>query len=157
MRKTFIKTLITLAEKDDSIYLLVNDTGFSYVEEFRDKFPDRYYNSGISEQAGMSMAAGLGLQGKKVFYYGIESFLLRCLEQIRNDVVYHKSNVTIVGTFSERYKLLGFTHYCPEILDIFESIKLNIISPPDKESLEEWMLNNEIKYNYSPHYLRLVD
>ena len=43
------------------------------------KFPDRFINAGISEQAMMSMAAGMALEGKTVVVYSIGNFpTLRC-------------------------------------------------------------------------------
>ena len=38
MRTTFIETLIDLAEKDERIFLLTPDMGYSVLEPFREKF-----------------------------------------------------------------------------------------------------------------------
>ena len=44
------------------------------------------------------VAAGLALCGKIVFTYSIGNFsTLRCLEQIRNDICYHRADVKIVS------------------------------------------------------------
>ena len=71
-----------------------------------------------------SMAAGLSLEGFKVFIYSIGVFpTLRCLEQIRNDISYHGCSVTIVTTgagFS--YGSLGMTHHCVQDIGIMRAI-----------------------------------
>ena len=44
------------------------------------------------------IATGLALSGKIVFTYSIANFpILRCLEQLRNDVCYHQANVVSVS------------------------------------------------------------
>ena len=40
MRTTFVKTLIELARKDERIFLLTPDMGYSVLESFRDEFQD---------------------------------------------------------------------------------------------------------------------
>ena len=71
MRKSFVKNLIALAEKDKNIFLLTGDLGFHALEEFASKFPDRFINCGIAEQNMMGVAAGLALCGKKPYVYSI--------------------------------------------------------------------------------------
>ncbi len=98
MRQAFVNTLIELAESDKDIWLLTADMGFGLVEPFAKKFPEQYINVGVAEQNMVGIATGLALSGKIVFVYSIANFpTLRCLEQIRNDVCYHKANVKIVA------------------------------------------------------------
>ena len=56
MRTTFINTLIELAKKDERIFLITPDMGYSVLEKYRDEFPDRFLNSGIAEQNSISIA-----------------------------------------------------------------------------------------------------
>ena len=96
MRNTFVKTLIECARKDEDICLITGDLGFGVLTPFAEEFPDRFINAGIAEQNMTGVAAGMGLEGKKVVTYSIANFpTLRCLEQIRNDCAYHKSNTKI--------------------------------------------------------------
>ena len=98
MRNTFIDCLVEKARLDESIILIVGDLGFNVVEPFQNEFPDRFFNTGISEQAMASMAAGMASEGFKVFIYSIANFpTFRCAEQIRNDICYHNLNVTVVS------------------------------------------------------------
>ena len=87
MRNTFVKTLKELAEKDERIFLLTADMGYSVFESFRDKFPERFINTGIAEQNTIGIAAGLASTGKIVYVYSIIPFItMRCFEQVRLDL-----------------------------------------------------------------------
>ena len=98
MRNQFIQDLIKRAEVDNTIVLVVGDLGYGVVELFAERFPDRFFNSGVAEQNMMGLAAGLASEGFHVFVYSIANFpIFRCAEQIRNDVCYHQLNVTIVA------------------------------------------------------------
>jgi len=112
LREIFVEELIKLAEKDKDIVLLNDDTGFNLFEKFAKKFPKQYFNCGIIEQTYMGIAAGLAKMGKKPYLYGIIPFaIMRCYEQLRDDVCYHNLNVTILGVGGyQYYRFLGFTH-----------------------------------------------
>ena len=76
MRDLFIKRLVKEASKNKNIVLLVRDLGFNVVEPFKNKFPNRFYNAGVSEQSMIGIASGLALNGYHVFVYSIANFLL---------------------------------------------------------------------------------
>lgn len=111
MRKQFVSTLIKLAEKDKDIILLTGDVGFSHLEPFRDKFPDRFINCGIAEQNMIGVATGFALAGKKPWCYSMINFILfRPYEQVRT-MCYHNANVKLVGVSGgKNYGFLGFSH-----------------------------------------------
>jgi transketolase len=111
-RREFISTLIELAEKDDKIIIIIPDVGFNYLEEFQEKFPDRFFNFGVTEQSTMIIAAGLALSGYKPYVYSMINFVVfRPYEMVRNAVCMHNANVKIIGVKgSEKYKFLGFSH-----------------------------------------------
>ena len=98
MRNTFINTIFQLAEHRKDIFVLSGDAGLGVFEEFREKYPERYYNMGVAEQNAISMAAGMSMSGLKPLYYNITPFALyRCFEQVRNDICYQRLPVIIVG------------------------------------------------------------
>ena len=111
-RRAFIDTLIELAEKDDKIILIVPDVGFNYIEKFKEKFPERYFNFGVTEQSTVMIAVGLSLSGFKPYVYSMINFVLfRPYEMVRNGIVHHKANVKLLGVKgSSAYKFLGFSH-----------------------------------------------
>jgi transketolase len=98
MRRQFGKTMIDLAEKDDKIYLLTGDIGYLIFDDFRKKFPDRFFNVGIREQSMIGIAAGMALEGLKPYVYTITPFLIeRPFEQIKLDIDQQKVNVKLIG------------------------------------------------------------
>lgn len=157
MRKAFINTLIELAEKDESIYLLSGDLGFSVFEEFIEKFPQRFLNCGVAEQNMVGLAAGLALEGKKPYLYSIIPFLtMRCFEQIRNDICYQNLNVKLVGIGSGlTYGHLGATHWAIEDIAILRALpNLTLLCPADPIETRELLLKAYLTPN--PTYIRLV-
>ncbi len=98
MRDKIIAELTRLAEVDERIYLITGDLGYVVLDPFREKFPQRFINVGIAEQNMTALAAGMALEGNIVFTYSLSNFpTMRCLEQIRNDVCYHKCNINIIS------------------------------------------------------------
>jgi transketolase len=156
MRTAFIEQLIIEAERDKKVFLLVGDLGFSVVEPFRDKFPDRFLNVGVAEQNMTGIAAGLAMNGYTVFTYSIANFpTLRCLEQIRNDICYHDLNVKIVSVGGGyAYASLGASHHATEDIGIMRVIpNLLICSPGDP--MEAKAITRELVTYKGPAYLRL--
>ncbi len=111
-RREFIDALIDLAQNDEKIVLVIPDVGFNYIEEFQKKFPDRFFNLGVTEQSAMTIVAGMALGGLKPYIYSMINFVaFRPYEAVRNAVCLHHANVKIVGVKgSEKYKFLGFSH-----------------------------------------------
>lgn len=111
-RRVFVETLMELAEKDKDIVWIVCDVGFNYVDLFKAKFPDRFFNLGVTEPASTIIAAGLAIKGKKVYFYSMINFVTtRVHEMIRNAIVMHKADVKLLGVKgSAHYKMLGFSH-----------------------------------------------
>lgn len=156
MRGAFFQALMEMAETDERIYLLVGDLGFGVVEPFRQKFPKRFLNVGVAEQNLTGLAAGIASTGAIVFTYSIANFpVLRCLEQIRNDVCYHRCNVKIVsvgGGYS--YGALGMTHHSTEDLAILRALpELTVVAPGDPYEAQE--ATRAIVAHQGPCYLRL--
>jgi transketolase len=156
MRTAFIDTLCELAARDERIWLLTADLGYSVLERFAGCFPDRYVNVGVAEQNLTGLAAGLAHCGKVVFTYSIANFpTLRCLEQIRNDVCYHAANVKIVavgGGFA--YGPQGYTHHGVEDLAILRALpNLTVLAPGDP--VETRLATRAVAERPGPCYLRL--
>lgn len=156
MRKTFINTLIECAKKDESIFVLVGDLGFSVFEEFYSLFPDRYINVGVAEQNMTGIAAGLAHEGYKVITYSIGNFnTLRCFEQIRNDVCYHNLNVKIVSVgagFS--YGSQGYTHFAIEDIAAMRLLpNMRVYSPSTINEME--FVTKQLFTENSPCYVRI--
>lgn len=148
MRNIFVSTLCDLAEKDKDVTLITGDLGYGVLTNFWETYPKQFINAGISEQNMTSVAAGMALEGKKVYTYSIANFpTLRCLEQIRNDAAYHNANVNVVvvgGGFA--YGALGMSHHATEDMAIMRALpNVTVFTPGDPlETIEVTKAANEI-------------
>lgn len=157
MRNHVIEGLVCEAGKNPQIMLLTGDLGYNVVEKFAEKYPDRYINCGIAEENMISVAAGLALEGNKVFVYSLGNFpTLRCMEQIRNDVCYHNADVKIIsvgGGFS--YGSLGVTHHATEELGAMRLLpNMRVYAPADY--IEALGVLKELCAINTPCYVRLA-
>jgi transketolase len=138
MRNAFADEVTRLAKTDPRVVLLSGDIGNRLFDKLRAQSPDQFLNCGVAEQNMMGVAAGMGLSGLRPIVYTITPFTtVRCLEQIKVGVAYHKSPVVIVGTGSGlSYASLGPTHHSLEDFAIFRAIpNLQVLAPWDASSL----------------------
>ena len=134
MRDTVIRTLIDLGKNDKDIEIVTGDLGFGVLKPYWEALPNQFVNAGIAEQNMTGVAAGMALEGKKVFTYSIGNFpTLRCLEQIRNDCAYHHANVNIIcvgGGYV--YGSLGMSHHATEDIAVLRALPgVAVICPGD--------------------------
>ncbi|MEZ5356971.1 MAG: transketolase C-terminal domain-containing protein [Bryobacteraceae bacterium] len=156
MRTAFIEALEQIAARDPRVWLLCGDLGYSVLERFASRFPDRFVNAGVAEQNMTGMAAGLAMAGKKVFTYSIANFpVMRCLEQIRNDVAYHNLDVTIVAVGGGlSYGSLGYSHHGVEDLAAMRVLpNMAVLAPADP--VEARLATAALAVRRGPGYLRL--
>jgi transketolase len=98
VRRAFLETLVELAAEDRRIVLLTADLGFTVVEPFAGRHPDRFFNVGVAEQNMLGIATGLAEAGYVPYVYSIATFAaLRPYEFIRNGPVHQRLAVRIVG------------------------------------------------------------
>lgn len=133
MKRALIE-LTAIAKQDKNVILLTGDLGYNLFDDFRMACPNQFINVGIMEQNMIGVAAGMSKRGKNVFVYSIGNFpSLRCLEQIRNEICYHDSNVKIIESGAGlNYGALGFTHHAINDLSCLQSLPdLTIFNPGD--------------------------
>jgi len=128
MRGYFAYYLYEEMQKNKDIYVITGDLGYGMWDDIKKDFPDRFLNTGASEQAMIGIAVGLALEGKIPFVYSITAFLLyRPFETIRNYIHYEKIPVRLVGSGRGRdYKYDGISHWAEEekqVMAIFKNIK----------------------------------
>jgi transketolase len=156
MRDVFIDELVSLAERYSHIALVVGDLGFSVIEPFADRFPERFINAGVAEQNMTGLAAGMASEGYHVFTYSIANFpTFRCAEQIRNDVDYQKLPVTVVAVGGGlAYGALGYSHHAVQDYALLRSMPNMLIAAPGDSSEVRGCLRYLVA-NPQPSYLRL--
>ena len=90
--------------------------------------------------------------------YTITNFLIyKSIEQIRNDAIYNKNKIVLVGTGSGMsYSHLGPTHHSLEDIGLLNNLpKIKILSPADNSDLEEHLKHSLNITNNQTTYIRL--
>lgn len=156
MRDSFVRALTQLAADDERVLLVNGDLGFGVLTDFIANFPKQYVNAGVAEQNMTAIACGSAMTGARAYTYSIGNFpTLRCLEQLRNDVCYHRANVTVVavgGGFS--YGQLGVSHFATEDLAVMRSLPgMTVVAPSDPWQAFE--LTMQLYAQGGPAYLRI--
>ena len=139
MRDTFGKLLAELGEKNKDIVVVTADVGDSTrAMYFREKFPDRYFNVGISEQDMINFAAGLSAVGFKPIVVDFAMFIMRAWEQIRNSVARMNLDVKIVATHSGYSDSGdGSSHQSLEDIALMRVLpNMKVIVPADPEDIK---------------------
>jgi transketolase len=134
-RDAWVATLIELAEADERIVAVVNDSvGSSKLGPFQERFGDRLVNVGIAEQDMVGVGAGLANGGKIPFVSAAACFLTaRAMEQIKVDAAYSQHHMVLVGQSpGMAYGELGPTHHSIEDLAWLRTIPgLTVLAPCD--------------------------
>ncbi|GMO64426.1 MAG: transketolase family protein [Endomicrobiia bacterium] len=131
----FGEALVEVGEKNSKIFVLGADTISSVlINNFQERFPERFINVGIAENNMIGMASGLAIAGFIPFVstYGVFS-TGRPWEQIRTTVCYSNLNVKIAGSHSG---LMvgpdGATHQALEEIAIMRCLpRMKVIVPCD--------------------------
>ena len=138
MRNAFAQALYDAAVADERICVLAADISpAGPLVEFQRRFPRRFLNVGVAEQAMIGVAAGMAIRGLRPFVYTIATFALyRPFEFVRDDLAYQSLPVTVVGMGSGlNYSTLGSTHHSQEDVAVACAIpNLQVIAPCDPQS-----------------------
>ena len=157
-RQSFGEALEELGKKNDKVVVLDSDlAGATKTEIFAKKFPERFFDMGISEGDMIGTAAGLAASGKIAYAASFAVFATgRAYDQIRASVAYPKLNVKICGshagiTVGED----GATHQMLEDIGLMRGMpNMTVLTPSDAESTS-WAVNEAANIN-GPVYIRLA-
>lgn len=158
MRKQFKETVLDLSLRDDKIALIFGDVSVYLFNEFKEKYPDRFYNMGICENTLISVGAGLSSQGFHPFVHTITPFITeRSYEQIKLDMCYNRFGGNIVSCgASFDYAWDGATHHCYTDLAILRMLPgMEVIQPGSRKELDV-LLRSQYN-NGNTTYFRLSD
>ena len=99
-RSGFGEGLHELGQSNPNVVALCADlTGSLKMDAFKDEFPERFYQVGISEANMMSMAAGMTIGGKIPYTGTFANFSTgRVYDQIRQSIAYSRKNVKICAS-----------------------------------------------------------
>lgn len=156
-RKGFADALIRLGEKHDNLVVLDADCAKSNMTNlFKNRFPKRFFNIGISECDLVGTAAGMALAGKVPFANAYANFLTgRAFDQMRISVCYSNNNVKIVGhNAGTSAAQEGATHLPFEDISLMRSLpRMTVIVPADAVEMEKAV--EAAYYHDGPIYLRV--
>lgn len=156
-REAYGAALAELGEKYKNVVVLDADLSKSTkTYDFKKKYPERFFNIGISEQDMMGTAAGFATCGKIPFASTFAMFATgRAFEQIRNSIAYPRLNVKIAATHAGiTLGEDGASHQAIEDVAIMRAIpNMTIVNPADALSTKK-AIEAAINYN-GPMYIRL--
>jgi len=156
-RDGFGEALLELGEKNNDVVSLCADlTDSTRVGWFKDRYPDRFFSFGVSEQDMYSAAAGLALTGKIPFAATFGVFASgRAWDQIRISIAYMNLNVTIIGTHGGiSVGEDGATHQAIEEIGLMRILpNMTVIVPCD--ALEARKATLKSAEHKGPVYIRL--
>ncbi|MBV1688902.1 transketolase family protein [Novosphingobium sp. G106] len=122
------------AEREDIVVLTADLASSNGTSVFRDRFPERFINTGIAEQNMMSVAAGLAASGFTPYVSTFAAFAsLLCAEQLRTDMAYTKLPVRILAHHAGvSMGFYGTSHHAVEDLAIMRAMaNMTVVSAAD--------------------------
>lgn len=156
-RKAYGEFLVEAGSKNNNIVVFDADLAKATCTiDFKNKFPNRHFDMGISEQDMIGTACGMALSGKKVFASSFAMFAAgRAYEQVRNTAAYSHVDINICATHSGLgVGEDGATHQCIEDIALMNVIPdMKIFSPADDIATKKIL--NECLMLEGPKYIRL--
>lgn len=151
----FGDTLIKLAKKHKDIVAISAamkvGTGLS---GFADKFPKRFFDTGIAEQHSVTFAGGLAIQGIKPFVAIYSTFMQRALDQVIHDIALQKLPVVFCMDRAGLVGEDGATHHGAFDLSFINFIPNIVSMAPSGGDELEMMLNFAYHYKDGPTAIR---
>ena len=158
IRDGFGEALVEIGEKNKNIVVLTADLKESTrVHLFAEKFPERFIEVGVAEQALVTIASGMAKEGKIPFTTSYAVFSPgRTLDQIRTTVCINNVPVKIVGAHAGLGAgPYGSTHQALEDIAIMRTLPNIIVEVPcDFEEAKK--ATRSVASNGKPTYLRLA-
>ena len=153
--QVFSRTVIKLAEKNDKIIgitaAMPSGTG---LEEFGEKYPDRFFDVGICEQHGVTFAAGLSLEGFVPVVAIYSTFLQRAYDMIIHDVCLQNLHVVFAIDRAGLVGEDGATHHGLFDIAYLRHIPNMIVMAPKDENELQHMLYTAIEKINQPVAVR---
>jgi len=151
----FGKALVELGRNNPHIVAITaampDGTGLT---EFRDTFPERFFDVGIAEGHAVTFAAGLALKGLRPVVAIYSSFLQRSYDQIIQDVALDNINVIFC---IDRAGLVGDdgpTHHGNFDLSYLNTVPNAVIMAPKDEKEMRDMMFTAVEYSGGPVFIR---
>jgi transketolase len=157
LRKAYGESLVDYGATNPHVAVVVADVSSSVqTSYFAERFPERFFNVGITEQSMVDVAVGLALGGMIPFANTFAVLFLRTFEQIRTCVAYAKTNVKIVGGYSGLSDFKdGPTHHADTDIAIMRSLpNMTVVEVAD--AVETRKMVPAVAELDGPVYLRIT-
>ncbi|MGF1573726.1 MAG: 1-deoxy-D-xylulose-5-phosphate synthase [Sumerlaeia bacterium] len=148
LTKVFGEALVEECRRDSRIVGITaamdSGTGLNILAKH---FPERFYDVGIAEENGVTMAAGMACEGLKPVVAIYSTFLQRAIDQIIHDVALQDLNVFFVMDRGGLVGADGPTHHGVFDLSYLRMIP-NLVVMASKDEVElRNMLHTGLQYN----------
>ena len=155
---TYGNTLVELGKSNPDIFAVDADLmKASGSRAFKDAYPDRNINVGVSEQNLVSLSAGLAAMGRIPFASTMANFMSqRACDQVAISAAYNKFNVKLVGSFAGlSQEKNGGTHIGVIDLAVMRCLpNMTVLAASDQRELKDIMIaSTEID---GPVYIRMA-
>ena len=157
-RNGYGEGLVVAGEKDERVVVLSADVGESTrAFYFKEKFPERYVEVGVAEQAMAAIAAGMANYGKIPFISSYATFSPgRNWEQIRTTIALNDVPVKIAGAHAGiSVGPDGATHQALDDIAIMRVMPNMIVVVPC-DAIEAKKATVEAAKNGKPTYIRFA-
>lgn len=156
-RQSYGEALVELGNDNKNVVVLDADLSTATKTElFGKKFPDRFFDMGISEQDMMSTAAGFATCSKIPYVSSFAVFAAgRAYDQIRNSICYPKLNVKICATHAGiTVGEDGASHQMLEDISMMRTLPNMTVICASDDVQTKWAVKEIAKID-GPVYLRL--
>ncbi len=156
VREAYGSTLVSIGMDKNVVVLDADLSTSTHTSMFQKKYPDRFFNVGISENNMMGVASGLSWTGKKVFVSSFAIFATgRAYDFVRQSVCYADSDVRIVATHAGlTVGEDGATHQMLEDIGLMSGLpRMRVLVPADARETEQ--IIRYVYENKGPFYVRL--
>ena len=154
-RESFGKALAEI-EDEDTVVLDADLSSSTKTDMFKEKYPSRFFELGISEADMIGTAAGMATCGKKPFVATFAAFATgRVYDQIRCSIAYPNLNVKIIGTHAGiTVGEDGATHQMLEDINLMRAMPNMVVLSPSDDIQAKALIKQLAEYE-GPAYVRL--
>ena len=154
-RESFGKALAEI-EDEDIVVLDADLSSSTKTDMFKEKYPSRFFELGISEADMIGTAAGMATCGKKPFVVTFAAFATgRVYDQIRCSIAYPNLNVKIIGTHAGiTVGEDGATHQMLEDINLMRAMPNMVVVSPSDDIQAKALIKQLAEYE-GPAYVRL--